>query len=690
MENEAQQAQAAQPDVVAAARALLTRLQRLHALHDRPYPWDTSALHVDDRTALAHAQAPNEAQAVLTAHIQTLEKQMAEYKAQFGAQVREAYATSMRNVLSDSAEAADQDPVLNEEGLPFVDPLEMLPDSPPETPQLDASTLRPTSNVLGRTPGQVAPFDPTMQGEERQQWMASIFDELQKEEDEEMAKEQAKPKALKVSGLRRGFLQGQKLEEPPKKQVRIVEPDLSSDEEERSDAAAQRPEKVPHVPLGMDPEDAGVQEEAARIVDLLGPEVIRGHPNAERIFAEMEAAQPHMVQKAAPAPRPPTEPAKPAIRDTVVERSADASTRRTPSSGRKPSAFKQRQLDRQQGAEDEAPVAPVGPSISQGLSAIERAGRVDDCQSESRVHAGLPPRAPHARPTKAYAAKLQQRAAAAAGNAPPTNEEEEIQTPGRRVRFGGEEVCHMDDDMDEAEEDESLDHMSGDIDDDDEYHQEPDDDDESVPEDTWTSEDEMLWDSEDEYGPKDLEALKPQMDGHPSDSFWNEDLAREYAEAKARLALQPSSTPPAPSNEAEDNQEDYGIAPLDASVTNAGRPRVSRFKAARLAGERVPDPNGEAVDMERPRAEAADERGHDLAHELREGRTPVMVLPSLAPVRFPRPTKDGTRGIDLDGESDDDDERLHALMRARLSMQGAESDQGRERKRQPPEVGRAT
>lgn len=94
--------------------------------------------------------------------------------------------------------------------------------------------------------------------------------------------------------------------------------------------------------------------------------------------------------------------------------------------------------------------------------------------------------------------------------------------------------------------------------------------------------------------------------------------------------------------------------------------------------------------MERSWSEAADERGHVLAHELREGRMPVMVLPTLAPVRFPRPTKDGTRGMDLDGESDDDDERLHALMRARLSMQGAESDQGRERKRQPPEVGRAT
>ena len=118
----------------------------------------------------------------------------------------------------------------------------------------------------------------------------------------------------------------------------------------------------------------------------------------------------------------------------------------------------------------------------------------------------------------------------------------------------------MDVDEDEdSDPDTSMDHVEGDIDDDDEFHQEPDDDDDSMPDDTWTSEDEMLWDSEDEYGPEDLEALKPSMDEHPQDAFWNEDLAREYAEAKARLALQPPAAAQAPSNEAEDNQEAYGV-----------------------------------------------------------------------------------------------------------------------------------
>lgn len=61
----------------------------------------------------------------------------------------------------------------------------------------------------------------------------------------------------------------------------------------------------------------------------------------------------------------------------------------------------------------------------------------------------------------------------------------------------------------------------------------------------------------------------------------------------------------------------------------------------------------------------------------------MLVLPSLAPVRYPRPTSDG---IDLDGESDDDDERLHALMRARLAMQDSEHASQPPRADAPPAV----
>lgn len=63
-----------------------------------------------------------------------------------------------------------------------------------------------------------------------------------------------------------------------------------------------------------------------------------------------------------------------------------------------------------------------------------------------------------------------------------------------------------------------------------------------------------------------------------------------------------------------------------------------------------------------------------------------MVLPSLAPVRFPRPVEGD--GIDLDGESDEDDERLHALMRARLEL-GEQAAEKPRRETAPPAVGRS-
>ena len=67
---------------------------------------------------------------------------------------------------------------------------------------------------------------------------------------------------------------------------------------------------------------------------------------------------------------------------------------------------------------------------------------------------------------------------------------------------------------------------------------------------------------------------------------------------------------------------------------------------------------------------------------------------ALAPVRFPRPAAEAD-GIDLDGESDEDDEQLHALMRARLAMSergGGDDDDdgGRPARDERPPVVRAT
>ncbi|KAL4398769.1 hypothetical protein ACI68E_004166 [Malassezia pachydermatis] len=686
-------AQAAPDDAIVLARACLERLRALRTLKATPAPWDTTSLHPEDRAALTTSTSHTEALAKVNTQIRQLEQRMDELKHAFSAQMRQSFESSLRGVFQgdgaeNGTELTDENQVLNEEGLPFVDPLEALPDSPPQTPDLSGHGLpRPTGNVLGRTPGHVEPFDPTLQGEERRQWMSSVFDELEQEEAaERQAEEAAAAEAQKAKSpltLRRGFLQNaaatqaQDTTQRTKKHVRIVEPS-----EETTTNVEAPATKRKAVPLGMDPEDAGVQEEAARIVELLGPEVIRGHPNAERIFADMEASQPRIVQKVVPDDEEHATPAGPAVKDTIEERStAEPTTIRTPGK-RKASAFKQRQ--RAMKAEDEA--RPSAPSISHGISAIERAGRKDDAQASQLQGA----RIPHARPTKAYAEKLAQRAAARDVD---NDEEEAAPARPRRVRFGGDEVFPTDTETayeaeERMEEDEDAHVVHRDEDDEneeaawDETYMAMDDDDEGDV-DTWQDDDDALWDSDDDYTPTDVEALKPAMQGHPDDAYWNDDLARAYAEAKARLASTPSSVAEDPH---DDNAETYGIAPLSASVGDDGhptsQPHVSRFKAARMKGEAVPDPNGDLVPDQR--------RGHDTDDDVQRG--PIMVLPSLAPVRFPRPVDDSEGGgIDLDGESDEDDERLHALMRARLSVEESTAPPPPPRtQRAPPTVGAAS
>jgi len=694
---------AAEP--VKQARFILARIQQLNVLREKPRStWDLGALNAEDHHALIRAANDAEGVAVVDGQVAKLKERITELKFQFGEQMKHAFQASMQsmfpstdNVAASSGRINEERHVLNEEGLPFVDPLESLPDSPPQTPRWDTEQPPPpTGNVLGRVPGHIVPFDPSLQGDERKKWMNSVMDQLEEEERAEQAKldeqqqqrQETNRSALK---LRRGFLQSDA--QRPKKHVRIAAPSDDSDESEPVS-------KAKKVLPGMDPEDVGVQEEAARIVELLGPEVIQGHPNAERIFAEMEASHPKVIQK--PAPAPSSDASKPAIGETVLERSAEAETKRTPSVGtkRKPSAFKQRQQLQKQAQEQ----IPTAPTVSQGISAIERAGRVEDELGQERSKQGLPPRVPHARPTKAYAAKLAQRAVQTSEQKDDIDDEI-VEKPGRRVRFGGEEVLNNDESeqpMDQDEEEEEDHHDESDeLDLDDDYDA-----------DMWESEDESLWDSDDQYGAEDLEALKPTMQGHPNDEYWTEELAREYAEAKARLSLHPRM-PQSAHDDHGDAQESYGIAPLSASVSDSHshpssqeRPRVSRFKAARMMGESVPDPNGH---YHYPSAEvpAAEVAGHELTHTLHEsnvsqnshGSQPIMVLPSLAPVRFPRPVSDQREGsglgFDLDGESDEDDERLHALMRARLSMHDEEenglgSTQPPPRASQrPPHVGHA-
>ena len=659
-----------------------------------------------------------------------------ELKTQFATHVKHSLESSLRQLIPEGENGVRQstdgnNQVLNEEGLPFVDPLEMLPDSPPQTPQISADqSTAPTGNILGRTPGQVVPFQPESHpGQSRKAWMDSVLATLEQEEAEELAnehqeasqpnvpqpsgsKETAEPNRMKA--FQRGFLQRQAAKqaqlEPegstrPKKQVRIAAPEPDSDEESEQENAKEKRSKSVH--YGRHPDDVGVEEEAARIVDMLGPQVIEGHPNAERILADLRAEQNRMVQVTrASSPKEteeePSEPAKPAVGASIVERDADQAESSRPTGQaraaprKKLSAFKQRQLERQGQAS-----VPEAPTVSQGVSAIERAGRADESLAESRVRQGLPPQVPHARPTKAYAERLAKRnqrgqhadeaeRADEGTDAPPTHED-----GSRRVRFGPPTVVEpdgMDEDDNDVHEPQEVEASDVDMADEENPTEHPY---EQASQGMYSDEEGMesegedgLWDSDDEYTAEDLEALKPSMDEHPNDAVWNEQLAREYAEAKARLALPVSRRVDAAD---EDPAEAYGVAPLDASLaqndetrttSHRARPKVSQFKAARMAGEPIPNPHDDL-------AARQDRAGHELAHQL-EGHDvpPVMVLPNLAPVRYPRPTDD-PHAIDLDGESDEDDSRLQELMRARLALDmesSAEVPRPR-RAEQPPVVG---
>lgn len=493
--------------VLASAHALVARLKKINALakSSTASVRELLAAPLDlDSADIAYLQSsPPEksAAAALTARqhgasiLTDIQAQIGRLRAQFQRELRRA------------ADAPEE--VLNEEGLPFVDPTEQLPASPPETPRLESLTPSGT-NTLGRTPGVVAPFVPQAPQGDRAQWMESVFSALEVEEAAEAATEAAQAAQTTRS-------QGEHGPPVPANETRAAgrADDASSTRAAEPfrrgflNQGASRKEAVA-ARGGADPEDDGVAEEAARIVELLGPEVIRGHPNADRILADI-AAQPRVEYKPVP-PKPEdtaAEPEAPAVGDAVVERSGDAAMTATRRS-RKLSAFKRR-------AQGEV---PAGPTVSHGVSAIERAARAD----EERVSERSQP-LPHARPSKAYAERLAQRNVA-------RDDEEEVR-PGKRVHFG--RVTEHGDGDDEADEDVDMDGTDADENDD--------------------SSDAAMWDSDDDYDADDIEALRPSMDGHEGDAYWNDDLARAYAEAKSRLFAQP----PAQADEEGAAAEDYGV-----------------------------------------------------------------------------------------------------------------------------------
>ncbi|CEH12599.1 Domain of unknown function DUF3835 [Ceraceosorus bombacis] len=251
----------------------------------------------------------------------------------------------------------------------------------------------------------------------------------------------------------------------------------------------------------------------------------------------------------------------------------------------------------------------------------------------------------------------------------------------------------------------------------------------------------------------DLEELAPTLESM-LDDFESAELAREYELARARISATKArlgasvlrGTPTLGNDAASDDDTDAGDDAYDdgrdivsarhgsteGQLEGSDGKRMSRFKSeryARAAGftnDRVA-PHSRELSMrgiagENEADAQADQAGHELAHLLSDarnvgpdgaldmsgsGQNPVMVLPRIAPVRYPKNARDlldgsadedassfesvnaraavrsrrvGAGGpVDLEGGSEEDEEAedLAAVMGARLDLAQQQRESGK-------------
>ncbi|SNX87122.1 uncharacterized protein MEPE_05832 [Melanopsichium pennsylvanicum] len=192
-------------------------------------------------------------------------------------------------------------------------------------------------------------------------------------------------------------------------------------------------------------DDVGVEEEAERIVKLLGPDVVEGHPAAppKEVLTAMQAAHEQDSRRSTPEAIAAREKAeeearqrerlqrlaeKPALGQSVMERPRGRDNGKGKAKdGSKGdikgvkaanfSAFKAGFLNQRPiSATKFVPNPPTArktqappPTQSLGVSALDRASLGDEKLSEQRQALGLSAAVPHARPSKAYAQKIKAR-----------------------------------------------------------------------------------------------------------------------------------------------------------------------------------------------------------------------------------------------------------------------------------------
>ncbi|KAK0556735.1 hypothetical protein OC846_000923 [Tilletia horrida] len=454
----------------------------------------------------------------------------------------------------------EQNQVINEEGLPFVDPVEPLP--PTESGAADVATSS------SRAHGLVLPFQRSAQDlkrskADRKAWMNSIFDKLEAEEQVELAKEDQEVADVNVVAE---ALQG---------------PVTAAEDEDSDDEA---------VPAAISTRQRGA---ATPSTSAASTSATASTSAPSSSFSGLRKGFLNSAPRSSPPITTPT--ARP--------------------SGKSPSstAFKTAQV------KERSPLRFQNLTISDDDSAAQVANQAQTSTSSNR-----------------------------AGNLNSEHLEEPAEEEG--------EEDHDEPELDEFDQNRPSTYEDDDDDDDDE-----EDDDDLDAE----------WDDEEGYNSDDLRDLAPDMEAEID----NAELAQMYAKAREGLlqsrALDEMRKSGSARSDAQGGEE---FVPLNASIpdpsarsTSAG-PRVSHFRASRLS--RAVDDFGSL--LQRKRTDGTQPTPSSVLHVE---RNPLLLVPDLAPIRYP---KNGDASIiepgvvvdniELDGESDEDEQRLHEVMKARLDV----------------------
>ncbi|KAK0537888.1 hypothetical protein OC842_001488 [Tilletia horrida] len=477
----------------------------------------------------------------------------------------------------------EKNQIINEEGLPFIDPVEALAPGDPK-----AAANRPHGLVL---PFVRSEEDRKRSKAERARWMDSVFDQLEAEEELELKREE------------------EALEEQRAEQIERTRKEEEDDDDEDSDAAEEQRSRSVAKTSGKGKGKAATPGAGSQ----------SSFKGIKKGFLNSKSAAPAIT---APTGTLPTgaQAALPASDLQIKERATtDAHNAATPTA--------------------------TAPSSSNSSAMLSTSSTTPVAQADQVKKVKLPQR------RVGFKSDLVQEKTI------PARGEDCAPTISSRLRFEDLSLADEDDDdqqqTNDEEEEDADDRFA--IDDDDE------DDDDGA--DFWDDSDDEGYDSD------DLRDLAPDLDA----DIDNAELAREYA--RARAGLLQSQALDAARREAllQENGRHGGedIVPLDASISDPSvrtstTHRVSRFRASRLA---------RAVNDFDTLLHASKQAGPSSSAPA---PNPLLVVPDLAPIRYPKngdlladPSQPGEAvlvdNVELEGESDEDDERLHEVMKARLA-----------------------